>query len=257
MATLIWRTSEVKIGHNGIDVTVVDDLNVGGDCGIAGDLQVGPAGGAAAINAAGNPVGMPLNIGAAATTTGVNIGRNGQQVSIADDLLIGGDCDLAGALLVGPAGAAGAIDSGGSAVTPRGLSIGTTNVTGDVTIGRAGTDVIITDDLSVSGKLIVNGHVEGFGGNQIDFDDEVHTNEALFIEAGGQCDGAFTFNALLDIDAITRLNSNGLVLDGAANPAAGCGIIYNPNGHANPAIDFFAGGEFAGWMDEDGFHAPA
>jgi len=256
IGTTQFRTSSVVIGRTDLSVKVHAPLLVGDGAAAIGLID-------ADWDGAGT---RPLGIGTQASTANVTIGRAGIAVAIADDLSVGddlsilGDCDLAGALLVGPGGAAGTIDSGGSAVTPRGLSIGTTNVTSDVTIGRAGTDVIITDDLSVGGGLVLDGHVSGFGGNQIDFDDEVHTNEALFIEAGGQCEGEFTFtnavniNGFLDIDAIARMNSNGLVLDGAANVVAGTGIVYSAAGHANPAIEFWTDGNLAGWMDVNGWH---
>ena len=206
-----FRTSEVKIGRLGVNVTVVadlnvgddlnviDDLSVGGDCGIIGNLLVGAPLAAAAINAAGNPVAMPLNIGAAATTAGVNIGRNGQQVSIADDLLIGGDCDLAGALQVGALAAAGTIDAGGNP-NAQDLQIGTVATTDNVVIGNG--------------------------------------------------------DGVVDMFQIARMNSFGLVLDGAATVAAGTGLIFNDAGHGfGDALDVYTGGALRGWFDANGWTA--
>jgi len=65
----------------------------------------------------------------------------------ANDVDVAANVDIEGVLRVGPAAGGGLIDSGGTAVTPQTLSIGTENITDDVVIGHGGHDLVVNSDL--------------------------------------------------------------------------------------------------------------
>jgi len=61
-------------------------------------------------------------------------------------------------------------------------------------------DKVIADDLTVSGVLELNGDNNISGdASAITILDELHVNEALFMEAGGQCEAEFTFTAGVNV----------------------------------------------------------
>lgn len=137
-------TADVNISRNGQDVNVEDDLNVGGDLTVDGQIIVGPVAGVANINAGGNPNPQDINIGAGNSTADVNLGQAGQDVNVIDDIKVGGDANI------GPTGSAGKIDSGGSAISPQDLKIGSSSETNDLELSRSG------QSIKAKGQLVMN-----------------------------------------------------------------------------------------------------
>jgi len=128
-------TTDVEVGRSGQKVKAV------------GDIVAGTAGAGGKIDSAG----ADLKIGSVNTTNDVYLGRTGKDVIAQDDMGVRGN------LTVGPSNAVGKVDSGGSAGTPRGLSLGTTNVTSTVVVGRAGqTTQIDSGTVTVGGTLDLN-----------------------------------------------------------------------------------------------------
>ena len=135
---------------------------------IDGDVTVGPNDAAGNIDSGGLPATpRDLNIGSQIRTSDVNIGRNGQDVNVADDLNVGGDCAVSGGLQVGPPLSAGLIDAGGDPAAHK-LKIGTGVTTENVLIGRNGQSV----DLETQTRLINHALI---------------TNDAAAITAGTGC----------------------------------------------------------------------
>ncbi|MFH0765880.1 MAG: hypothetical protein V2A61_05610 [Calditrichota bacterium] len=132
-------TENVEIGQNGSDVVVHGNLIVDAAQGNPGrmDAQVDGA----------NP--RNLEIGSQNASADIVLGRDGHEVRTVDDMKVGGD------LNVGPTNDGGRINSGGTALTPQSLKIGTLTGTADVVLGRAGRTV----DHSCQARLNSNGIV--------------------------------------------------------------------------------------------------
>ena len=111
---------------------------------ITGDLIVGDGVNAGHIDAGGNPNPQDINIGAGTSTADVNLGQAGQDVNVIDDIKVGGDANI------GPTGSAGKIDSGGSALSPQDLKIGSASETNDLELSRSG------QSIKAKGQLVMN-----------------------------------------------------------------------------------------------------
>ena len=217
---------------------------------LEGALKVGPINGAGEIDSGGSAVlSQNLNIGTNNVTNVVVIGQAGNDVQVAAAVL-----DVVGDLHVGPAGAAGDIDSGGNGVAPRDLNVGTNAGTDDVVIGHAGHDLVVnSDNIDLVGALQV-GPADNPG--LIDSGGSVVTPRHLKIGTSTSTDDVQigNGNGFVDLMQITRLNDNGLVLDDAATVAAGTGFIFNDAGHgAGDSLDVYAGGALIGWFDANGW----
>jgi len=182
---------------------------------------------------------------------------------------------LLGAVKVGPAGAAGSIDSGGSAGTPRGLNIGTGNVTTAIEISRADQPTTVNGSLTVdqastltgavtaASTLKVSGAVTVGPNNAAGRIDAVPTagGAANLIEVGGQNSTSDVklgrVGQTIDMFGQARLNSNAMVVNGAASLTAvgGAGFVYNAVGWGNgPSIDFYLNGVMVRFVDATGWN---
>jgi hypothetical protein len=143
-------TGQVIMGNAGDGVRVIgdleadDNLDVGENLSVEGDVLIGPGNATAEIDAAGTPNAQILEIGTNNTTADVVIGRVGTDVQIADDLEVNGD------LRVGPVGGAGEINAGDA--VGQNLQIGGGNGTANVVLGRANQTV----DLNCQARLNSN-----------------------------------------------------------------------------------------------------
>lgn len=179
--------------------TFQDDLLV------RGQLDVGDGAAAGLINSQGV---QDLNIGGLNTTADVNLGRNGQDVNVVDDLNVGGDCAVVGSLVVGPAAAAASIDAGG-APNAQDLNIGTQASTDDVTIGRDGHNV------TVNGSLIVGGAAAAAA--RIDAELDGAATRDLHIGTQATTDDIQLGRAGKDVTVMEDLNVFGGLKVGTAN----------------------------------------
>jgi hypothetical protein len=173
------------------------------------------------------------------------------EANVAGHLNCEDDVDIDGQLQVGPANAAGEIDSGGDQ-NPQELRIGTNNVTTDVVIGRDGHDTLVRSDLKV-GPADDAGSIESCGTTNAPQDLNIGTN--------GETNGIFLGRAgvTVDVQCQTRLNSNALIMNDALaiNDANGCGQVFNAVGHPGPnmpCMDFYINGAVVGWVDANGWN---
>ncbi|MCF7809973.1 hypothetical protein K9N50_03185 [bacterium] len=162
-------------------------------------------------------------------------------VLVQNDLDVQGDINAEGGAQIGPAAAAGVIDSGGSVENGlQDLEIG----------GGAGTDNVL---LSKSGKTT---QVKG----AIDVNENANIDGTLHVDGNVDTDGTLQVDGNTNLGGITCLNENELVVNSAtsvSSPGSGCGLVYNPNGHPgpdDPCIDFYVAGAVVGWIDANGWH---
>jgi len=121
-----------------------------------------------------------------------------------------------------------------------------------VEIGRSGKKAIVRSDLKV-GLANATGRIESGG--------TIAAPQDLKIGANGETDDIIIGRAGQTIDMFgqARMNSNGIVMNGAGSvdAATGCGMLFNPDGHPGPAmpcIDFYINGAVVGWVDANGWN---
>ena len=187
---------------------------------------------------------LDLKIGTRILTGDLTLGRIGRTCAINSALEIGADED-------DPALLDAALDD----ADPRELKIGTQASTDDITLSRAGKDVNVADDLNVGGDLKVGPTDDG---GVIDSGGTPAAIQHLKIGTGTGTKDVTIGRAgrTVDMMAQARMNSNGIVMNGASSvtDAAGIGFVVNAVGHGNGAsIDFYINGVVEGWLDSTGF----
>jgi len=186
-----------------------------------------------------------LNIGTGVIeTNNVVIGRTGKEVDVK------GRLDAEENIRVGDANDDGLIDAADDA---RDLKIGTqADFTADVEIGRSGRKAVVRSDLKV-GPADMTGKIES-GGTGV-------APQDLKIGVSGETNGITLGRAgvTVDVQCQTRVNSNAVIMNGAASllDANGCGQVFNAVGHPGPnmpCIDFYINGAVVGYIDANGWN---
>ncbi len=212
---------------------------------VAGQMAVGDLANGGRIDTntvAQNP--GDLLLGTLAQTKDVKVGRNGQTVTVNGNLVVGG-----------AAAAVAKIDAELDGASARKMKIGTQASTDDITLSRAGKDVNVADDLNVDGDLKVGPTDDG---GVIDSGGTVVSPQHLKIGTSTDTEDVLIGRAdqTVDMMAQARMNSNGIVMNGASSvtDALGIGFVVNAVGHGNGAsIDFYINGVVQGWLDATGF----
>jgi len=187
-------------------------------------------------------------------TFSVTIGHANVPTTVQGDLTVNGDIngvgamDVNGDILVGAAAAAGKIDSGGSAVSPQDVKIGTQTLSADVELSRSGKLVKAVGDVRV-GTTTGAGKVDAAG---------TPTAQALKVGSGSTTANVELGRSGQTIDMFgqERLNSNALVMNGATSHTASNSIamIANATGHGGgPSIDFYISGVMVRYVDATGW----
>ncbi len=144
------HTTAVGLGRNGQLTRVLGRLSVDEEGAVGGDLSVGPTDDAGHIDSGGDDLSpQDLEIGTQDGTSDVIIGRNGQQARFDGALAV------MQAVQVGPSDSAGQIDSGGSALSPQDLKVGTDSVSSNLILGRSGKKVDIKGDARMNGAELI------------------------------------------------------------------------------------------------------
>jgi len=115
-------------------------------------------------------------------------------------LLNAGTLDSEGAAYIGGTGGAGTIDSGGGALNPTDLSIGSNSVTADINLGRStktvnllgqgrmnGNAIILNDKASITstGASGIKDNPTGYGAGGASIDFYINGTVVFYIDANG------------------------------------------------------------------------